>query len=293
MAPATTADRARNKISAIVTTYNEEREIAECIRSLEWCDEILVVDSYSTDGTVDIICSFPQVRLIQHTYYGSAAQKNWAMDRTSHEWILIFDADERCTSELRREIEELLEQGPEHDCYRIRRRLFFLGKHIRFSGFQRDLVVRLVRRGCGRYPNRRVHADMMTLGTVRALHNAMDHYMVRDLSEYAQRVCKYGTWGAAQGWKDGRRSGFAQIVIRPTWRFLRTYFVQLGILDGPHGLIFCAMQAFGTFLKWGILWGWRMTGKPRLPVFDDNVETWEIVDRAAEVGSPAAPEPRA
>ena len=274
--------RSREKISAIVTTFNEEREIADCVRSLLWCDEILIVDSFSTDGTMEILRTFPQVRLIQHTYYGSAAQKNWAMDRTSHEWILIFDADERCTPELRTEIQALLEHGAEHSSYSIRRRLFFLDKHIRFSGFQRDLVVRLIRRGCGRYPNRRVHADMMTLGTAPTLANPMDHYMVRDLSEYSHRVCKYGIWGAAQGWRENRRSGILQMVGRPAWRFVRTFFLQLGFLDGLHGLIFCALQAFGTFLKWTILWGWRWTGQPRLPEFDESEETWQLVDQQTE-----------
>ena len=137
MPPAIPA-RPREKISAIVTTFNEEREIADCIRSLLWCDEILIVDSFSTDRTVEIVRSFPaHVKLLQHTYFGSAAQKNWAMDRTSHKWILIFDADERCTPELRQEIETLLERGAELTSYSIRRRLFFLDRHIRFSGFQR------------------------------------------------------------------------------------------------------------------------------------------------------------
>jgi glycosyltransferase involved in cell wall biosynthesis len=272
--------RVREKISAIVTTFNEEREIADCIRSLLWCDEILIVDSFSTDGTVEIGRSFPaNVRLLQHTYFGSAAQKNWAMDRTSHEWILIFDADERCTPELRAEIEALLERGAEHSSYSIRRRLFFLDKHIRFSGFQRDVVVRLIRRGCGRYPNRRVHADMMTLGAAPKLANPMDHYMVRDLSEYVHRISKYGVWGAAQGWRDNRKSGILQVIGRPGWRFLRTYVFQLGFLDGFHGLVFCSLQAFGTFLKWAILWGWRVTGTPRLPEFDESAETWQLLDQ--------------
>ncbi len=270
------------KISAIVTTYNEEREIADCIRTLLWCDELLVVDSHSTDGTVQEVEAFSQVRLLQHTYYGSAAQKNWAMDRTSHGWILIIDADERCTPELRREIQALISGDAEHNSFSIRRRLFFLGKHIRFSGFQRDSVVRLLRRGAGRYPDLRVHADMKTLGPTPQLKNPMDHYMVRDLSEYVHRVCKYGIWGAAQGWKEHRRSGLVQILVRPLWRFLRTYFIQLGFLDGLHGLVFCALQAFGTFLKWSILWGWSMTGEPRLPEFDEREETWSIGDEARQ-----------
>jgi glycosyltransferase involved in cell wall biosynthesis len=273
-----TATPERAKVSAIITTFNEEREIAECIRSLEWCDEILVVDSHSTDRTVELVEQFESVRLLQRTYYGSAAQKNWAMDRTEHEWILIFDADERCTPELREEIEGLLAQEPTFDSYSIRRRLFFLDKHIRFSGFQRDLVVRLLRRGSGRYPNLRVHADMVTVGPTATLRNPMDHYMVRDLSEYSRRVSKYGIWGAAQGWKEKRPSGILNFTFRPLWRFVRTYFVQLGVLDGIYGFIFCSMQAYGTFLKWSILWGWNRSGEPRLPEFDDSEETWSLVE---------------
>ena len=141
------------------------------------------------------------------------------------------------------------------------------------------MVVRLIRRGCGRYPNRRVHADMMTLGAAPKLDNPMDHYMVRDLSEYVHRISKYGVWGAAQGWRDHRRSGILQVIGRPTWRFLRTYVFQLGFLDGFHGLVFCSLQAFGTFLKWAILWGWRVTGQPRLPEFDESAETWQLLDQ--------------
>ena len=129
----------RETVCAIITTFNEEREIVECIRSLEWCDEILVVDSYSTDKTIDLVQSFPRVQLHQRTYYGSAAQKNWAMDRCGCDWTLIFDADERCTPKLRQEIEALLASGPRHDSYRVRRRLFFLGRHVRFCGWHRDL----------------------------------------------------------------------------------------------------------------------------------------------------------
>ena len=258
--------------------------MAECVESLLWCDEILVVDSISTDRTVEIVESFPEVRLLQRKYFGSAAQKNWAMDRTEHEWILIFDADERCTDLLRDEIQALLAGESEFDSYRIRRRLFFLDSPIRFSGFQRDLVVRLLRRGSGRYPNLRVHADMNTTGPTATLKNAMDHYMVRDMSEYASRVCKYGRWGAAQGWKEGRSSSVVEFVGRPLWRFLRTYFFQLGILDGLHGLVFCSMQAFGTFLKWSILWGWRRSGEPRLPEFDDSEETWALTGQEEPEG---------
>jgi glycosyltransferase involved in cell wall biosynthesis len=268
----------RPKISAIITTFNEEHNISECIDKLLWCDEILVVDSFSTDRTPEIIRSYDKVTLRQHTYFGSAAQKNWAIDHSSHEWILIFDADERCTPALQEEIETLLASGPAYEAYSIRRRLFFLNHLIRFSGFQRDQVVRLIKRGSARYPNRRVHADMMTSGPAPHLKNPLDHFMVYDLSEYVQRITKYGIWGAAQGWRDQRKSGILEVVGRPLWRFFRTFLLQLGILDGRHGLIFCIFQAYGTFVKWSVLWGWRKMSvlgfDPKLPEFDENEETW-------------------
>lgn len=272
----------RETIGAIVTTLNKEDDIGDCIRSLEWCDDVLVVDSYSTDRTSEIVRGFPKVRFEQRTYYGSAAQKNWAMDQCDTDWILIFDADERCTPELRKEIEALFENGMECDNYRIRRRLFFLNRHIRFCGWHRDLVVRLTRNGSARYPNRRVHADMVTSGPTAILKSPMDHLMVRDLNEYTARVIKYGVWGAAQGWKDKRSSGPLQVVFRPFWRFFRSYFIQLGFLDGLHGFVFCCSQALGTFVKWAVLWGWNFTGEPSLPEFDESEDTWRVVETREE-----------
>lgn len=269
-------------ISAIITTFNEERHIAACLDSLTWCDEVLVVDSFSTDRTPQIVAAYSNVRFVQRTYFGSAAQKNWAMGQVRHEWILIFDADERCTEPLRREIQELIASGPRHEAYTIHRRCFWLGKVIRFSGWQHDQVVRLVRRGSGRYPNRRVHADMVTRGAAPLLASSMDHHMAETFEEYLPRITKYAYWGASQGWREKRRSGALQVFGRSLWRFIRTYFVQLGILDGVHGLVFCLLQAFGTYLKWAMLWSWHHNAKrglqPTLPPFDEDEETWRGVD---------------
>ena len=268
----------RPRISVVVTTFNEETNIAACLESLLWCDEILVVDSFSTDRTPEIVRSYDGVTLVQRTYYGSAAQKNWAMDKCKHGWILIFDADERCTPKLRKEIETLLSGTPRYEAYTIRRRVFFLGRVIRFSGWQHDQVIRLLRKGAGRYPNRRVHADMKTRGPAPRLRRRMDHYMVEEFHTYVLRIVKYSRWGAAQGWKDGKRPGVPEVFGRSVWRFLRTYFMQLGIFDGMRGLVFCLLQAYGTYLKWSILWSWRVNEargiEPDLPEFDDSEETW-------------------
>ena len=277
-------EKSRQRVSVVVTTFNEEHNIEACLESLLWADEILVVDSYSTDKTPEVVRGFQDrhddLKLVQRTYFGSAAQKNWAMDECAHDWILIFDADERCTPALRREIENLLAVGPKFDAYTIRRRVFFLGQVIRFSGWQRDQVIRLLRKGTGRYPNRRVHADMKIAGDrAPLLKNTMDHYMVEDFHKYALRIVKYSRWGAAQGWKEGKNPGLSEVLLRSIWRFLRTYFLQMGIFDGMRGIVFCALQAYGTYLKWAILWSWRVNERrgirPDLPPFDDSEETWQ------------------
>lgn len=280
----TPATRQRPLVSAIVTTYNEEHNIAACLETLTWCDEILVVDSFSTDRTVEIAESFERVRLFQHEYHGGAAQKNWAIPRARHEWVLILDADERCTPELRDEIQRLLEADPGADAYVVRRRVHFLGKVIRHSGWRNDRVVRLFRRDRGRYQNRRVHSRVVTDGdqpamyTSPVLENPMEHLMVDSLVEYVQRTRKYSYWGAAQMWKDGKRTSGARILQRTVWRFLRTYVLQRGFLDGAHGLVFCLLQALGTYMKLAMLWGWQVNEKrgiePDLPTFDESQDLW-------------------
>jgi len=288
MATTPSIPRGRPAVSAIVTTLNEEQTIAECIESLLWCDEILIVDSFSTDRTAEICRSYDKVRFYQRTYYGSAAQKNWAMDQVESDWILIFDADERCTPALQKEIQNLVASGPKYHAYTIRRRVYFMNKVIRFSGWQHDRVVRLVRRGTARYPNRRVHADMITRGPAPELKNPMTHYMADSLDEYARRIEKYSFWGAAQNWREKRKAGFTEIFGRSVWRFLRTYIFQLGILDGLHGLVFCMLQSYGTYLKWSLLWGWHINAArgrmPALPEFDENEDTWRDLDETQAPG---------
>ena len=287
----------RPPLTALVTTHNEQDRIADCLRSLQWCDEVLVVDSFSTDATLAIAGRFPKVRVLKRTYLGAASQKNWAMDRARYDWILILDADERVTPELRREVEECLTHAVAPGAFSIPRTTFFLGRLVRFSGWQNDRVVRLFHRRAARYPNRRVHADMVTAAPPEPLSSPIVHHMVDDLAEYAARVQRYAAWGAAQLWRDGRRSGPYQVLVRPAWRFLRTYVVQLGFREGLAGLVLCALQAWGAFLKWAILWAWRRDearGRaPALPPFDDDPETWAWPaggsDRQSALAAPAGP----
>ena len=269
----------RLRLTAIVTTRNEEVNLQACLESLSFADEIFVVDSYSTDRTLAIARSFPRVKIAQREYLGSAAQKNWAMDQVSTPWILVVDADERVPEALAREILALLEEGPPAKHYAIRRRNFFLGTLIRHSGWSNSSVVRFFERGAARYPNRRVHADLETHGPTPTLTHAMLHETYRSLDQALEKLHRYAVWAASDLYREGRRPGFTELVLRPLWRFFRMYFVQAGFLDGRHGLVLCGLQAYGVFLKWAQVWEWERfaeKGWPvELPALDESPETWE------------------
>ncbi len=268
----------RLPLSVVITTFNEEVNISDCLESVLWADEIHVVDSYSTDRTLELARRYP-IKILQREYFGSAAQKNWSIGRVQHNWVLILDADERVTPGLAQEIKGILSEGPQFNGYYLRRENVMLGRVIRHCGWSTDKVIRLFHRDKGRYPNRRVHADLDIDGAVPTLKNALVHYTYRDFQQYFEKLLNYSEWGAAQGFREGRRAGVIEIAGRPLWRFIRAYFVQLGFLDGLHGVAVCGLQACGVFLKYLRLWEYsvrsRLGEEVRLPAFDDDAETWE------------------
>ena len=268
----------RPALTVIVTTLNEEANLRECLESLDFADEILLVDSFSTDATVAIARSFPKVKVVQRQYFGSAAQKNWAMDQIATPWLLIVDADERVPEALAREIVELLERGPAAKAYFIRRENVFIDKTIRHSGWSTDKVVRLLERGAARYPNRRVHADLDHDSSTPTLRTPLRHFTCRSLPQYLEKVHRYAAWGAADAFRAGRQAGPFELFWRPAWRFFRMYVLQAGFLDGRHGLVLCGIQAWSVFLKWARVWEWnrfRHNGWPvDLPAYDESPEIW-------------------
>ncbi len=244
----------REKLTAIVTTLNEEGNIAECLAALSFADEILVVDSFSTDGTVSTASGIPKVRVLQHEYAGNGPQCNWAMDQAANPWVLIVDADERVTPVLAREIQDLLERGPSAEHYLLRRDNVFADRVIRHSGWGQDRLVRLIKRGSARYPEQRVHADMHPDGPTPTLDAPLLHYTFRSLPQYLEKLHRYAEWGARDLAQKGRRAGLVEVALRPAWRFFRTFVLQAGFLDGLHGFVICVLQSYGAFLKWSRLW---------------------------------------
>ena len=240
-------------VTALIPTHNEEQNIEECLRSVEWCEEILVIDSYSTDATVEIARRHG-ARVLAHEYVNSAAQKNWAIPQASHPWVLLVDADERVTPGLREELRRLIDRGPEADAYTIRRVNYFLGRQVRHGGWESDRVIRFFRRDSTRYQNRQVHAEVESPGPAPELGSPLLHYSFRSFSQYWPKIQRYSDWGASQAFSEGRRAGFATILLRPAGRFFKMYVLRMGFLDGVHGLVLCVLSAFSVYLKYAKLW---------------------------------------
>jgi glycosyltransferase involved in cell wall biosynthesis len=241
------------RLTALVPTFNEEETLRDCLESLRWVDEILVVDSFSRDGTLEIAREF-SARILQHAYENSAAQKNWAIPQATHPWVLLVDSDERVTPELREEIRGILAEGPRGDGYWIRRANHFLGRRMKHCGWETDKVIRLFRRDVARYQEREVHAEIDLPEPLPVLRHPLLHYSFRSFAQYWRKMQIYSDWGASQLFREGKRAGWAAIALRPLIRFLKMYLLRLGFLDGIHGLVLCMLAAFTVFLKYAKLW---------------------------------------
>ncbi|MBI1783602.1 glycosyltransferase family 2 protein [Candidatus Sumerlaeota bacterium] len=246
----------RAKITAIIPTFNEERNIADCIETVKWADEIFVVDSFSTDLTPRIAQS-RGVRFVQHEYVNSATQKNWAIPQATHPWVLIVDADERVTPELKLEIEQVLLSREPADGYYIRRMNHFIGQRIRFSGWQNDKCLRLFKRDKGKYQDRHVHADVEIDGRVECLKEKLTHNTFESFDQYMRKFDRYTSWAARDRAITTPVVRWHHLALRPAGRFFKQYFLKLGILDGKAGLIISSLAAYSVFMKYAKLWEMR------------------------------------
>lgn len=246
------------KITAIIPTFNEEIHIKQAIESVLWCDEVIVVDSFSTDKTVEIVKSFPQVKLLQREFKYHADQKNWTIPQASHPWIFVLDADERPTPELVNEIKKIISSPTAYAGFWIYRVNHFMGKLIKYSGWQSDKVIRLFKRDECRYKDVFVHEEITSPGQIGYLKARMIHYTYKDLNSYLKKADRYTTWGAQDRYKKfakkGKKIGFSYILMRPFGRFLRHYFLRFGFLDGTHGLVVSGLSAYNVFIRAVKIW---------------------------------------
>ncbi len=252
----------RVPLTILVPTGNEEANIGNCLATLQFGDELLVVDSFSKDRTVEI-AKEAGARVLEHEYLNSAAQKNWALPKTAHRWVLIVDSDERVTPPLRDEILDLLQTKPPCSGYFIRRKNHFLNRQIRYCGWQRDKVLRLFDRDRVRYEEREVHAKVLAPGTTPTLRGQLLHYTFRTFGQYWRKMERYSDWGASELHRRGEQAGFKRILLHPAARFFKMYVMQQGFRDGMHGLVLCMLGAFTVFLKYAKLWEYSVSASPR------------------------------
>lgn len=248
MGEATTA------ISACVITLNEADRIEDCLESLSWCDDILVVDSHSTDATRKL-SEEHGARVIERDWPGHVAQKEFAVREARHDWVLCIDADERISAELRDEIEALRKRDlAEHAGWQMPRLSSYLGHWIRHGSWHPDRKLRLFDRRRGRWTGRDPHDRVEVEGSVGTFSGNLLHHPYRSFADHLATIDRYTTT-MAQGLRAAdRRARLADIVLRPSWRFFRFYVIERGFLDGWRGFVLATLAAHYVRLKYTKLW---------------------------------------
>ncbi len=244
----------RPKISACVTAGNEERNIRRCLESLTWCDEIVVVDSFSSDRTVEISREYTD-RVYQHEWLGYIGQKNLIREMARYCWILFVDADEEVSDELREEILQEFERGTGPFVgYQFPRRVFYLGKWIYHGDWYPDIKLRLFLKERGRSAGREPHDHVVVDGPVKTLHGHLNHYTYESIEEHLRTLNRFTTITAQEKHASGIPFRWRDFFVRPPWRFFKGYFLKLGFLDGFRGLLISGISAFGVAMKYAKIW---------------------------------------
>ncbi len=237
----------KEKISACIITFNEEHNIGECLESLAWADEIIVIDSGSTDKTEEI-CRKNGVRFYVHPFTGFRDQKNRALEKASNDWIISLDADERVTAGLKEEIINRLGEQ-ERDGYFVPRLNFYGDKFIKHSGWYPDRKIRVWRRSKGKWVGRNVHEKVEVNGSVGYLQNGITHFTFRGIGDNLRRIDLYSTLAAQERVRAGGRFSLVKLLFKPPVKFIRSYLLKLGFLDGIEGLIIAMMGCSMKFLE--------------------------------------------
>jgi len=242
-------------VACVVITKNEEANIQDCLRSAQWANEIIVVDAESCDKTVELARACG-AKVSVRPWPGFGLQKNFGMAQASSDWILILDADERVTEELRGEVRTCLEawRPGAPVAYRIPRRNFFYGAWVRGAGVYPDYQVRLFRQGLARYNNVAVHENLIVDGEIGTLVGHLDHYTERSIRDHFKKFGLYTSLAAQEKAKTVRTVGWIDLVFRPLVVWAKTYILKQGFRDGVNGLIVCVFASMYTFVKYAKLW---------------------------------------
>ena len=239
-------------LSVIIITKNESANIRDCLESVAWAGEIIIVDSGSTDETVEICKGFG-AQVYVHDWPGFGAQKNRALNYVSKDWVLSLDADERVTPTLRTEIESVL-QNPLADGYQIPRLSSFCGRFMRHSGWYPDYVLRLFRRAKGSFSDVLVHESVLLQGSVIRLKQPLLHYSYRNFEDVLSKLNNYSSAASIMLQRKGKKGSLIQAVLHGLWAFIRTYFLRAGFLDGQEGFMLAVVNAENSYYRYIKLW---------------------------------------
>ena len=241
-------------IASVTITKNEEANIQACLDTLRWVDEMIVVDAESTDRTVELAKAYTP-RVFVRTWPGYSPQKNFAMAQATADWILIVDADERVSNELRGAIQALLEKPGPVIAYRVPRRNFYYGRWIRGAGQYPDPQLRLVRRGHGRYNDLSVHEHLDVEGPVGELTGHLDHHTHPTVASHEMKIERYSTLAAEERIRNRKPdAAWYHLLINPVWTFVKVYVLRGGFRDGVPGLVVSGFSAAHVLLKYAKLW---------------------------------------
>jgi len=240
-------------VSVVVITKNEADAIERCLRSVDWADEVIVLDSGSTDKTVEISQKLGARVSVTTDWPGFGPQKNRALERATGEWVLSLDADEWVTPDLRDEIRSVISRPAGAVAFRVPRLSSFCGRFMRHSGWWPDHVIRLFRRGAARFSDDVVHEHVLVEGKTGTLRAPIMHETFVDLDELLQKMNNYSSLAAKEMRHGGRKAGLAGAVLRGLWAFMRTYFFRGGFLDGREGFMLAVATAEGTYYRYAKL----------------------------------------
>lgn len=240
-------------ITAIIPTFNEASNIVQAIRSVDFADEIIVIDSYSTDDTVALANTF-NIRLIQRVFDDFSSQKNHAISLAENDWVFILDADEQVSKALREEVLQRVKSTSETVAYWIYRTTSYMGKEMKYSGLQNNKVIRLFKKEDCRYDGRPVHEEIETKGQVGFLKNKIWHNPYKGIDQIIQKRNIYAQFQAQALYNKGKRPNVFHFIIKPTFRFIKHYFIQRGFLDGFQGFVVAYIHSYTVFMRYVKLW---------------------------------------
>ena len=236
------------KVSAVIITYNEESNIARAVQSVSWCDEVVVVDSNSTDKTAEIATA-AGARVVFNDFEGYGQQKNFAVSEARNEWVLSLDADEEIGPRLREEILQALENNTENVGYYLPRTLVFLGKPMKFGRESKEKIIRLFDKNHGEFNTPEVHESVQVNGKTATLRNRFLHYSYNSVADYFDRFNKYTSLGAEELYKRGRRASILNILFRYPFSFIAHYIFKGNVLNGFRGFVWALFSACYSTVK--------------------------------------------